>query len=596
MKSIIQFTTATLFALAIVCLSVTKGISQNAQPIPQIQAAAQGIKGHEIIKTTVNFSDMVAYDAAHPELRANLKSPREVEFNHGDLIDKKYGKTTHAVPVRTSEKSNHREKSNQPASPAPVTTFEGEHDDTGIEPPDVSGAAGPVYIITAHNQDVKIMNKTGTQVATASLPAFWTSIGTQTSDPKVLYDPTADRFIFVCLINYLTTMPLLGVAVTQTNDPTGTWNIFGIAVDSTGGTFLDYPELGYNKNWVAVGGNYFSNTSGGFVGVGLFVVDKADLYNNSGAIYTKFTGTPYFDANNNDMCIVPASIPDTNVNDLFILESYDGTAGKIRQFNISGTPTAPSLSPSFDIQTSFRWSGSGGGNLGAQLNSTINLDLDDDRISGSVMYRNGHLWVAHNAYLPEANPSRCSAHWMELDTMHNIIQDAMIDDSTGANFYTYPAIAVASNGNAVIAYTNMGSNIYATCGYSFRAATDPINTFRANYQYKAGANTYGNANANRWGDYSFACIDPSDDSTFWVVAEYAESTANTWRTWWAEINPVCITPFTPSNIMGPAYVCSSTLTPSWYSVISVAGATSYTWTVPIGNGWTSITSTTDSDR
>src|ERR1035438_9582490 len=143
MKSIIQFTTTTLFALAIVCLSVTDGISQNAQPIPQIQATAQGIKGHEFIKATVNFSDMVAYDAAHPELRANLKSPREVEFNHGDLIDKKYGrKTPEVIPVRHFEKSLHHEKNNQPASPAPVTTFEGEHDDTGIVPPDVSGAVG----------------------------------------------------------------------------------------------------------------------------------------------------------------------------------------------------------------------------------------------------------------------------------------------------------------------------------------------------------------------------------------------------------------------------------------------------------------------
>ncbi len=587
MKFIVQHTAAILLSLTMVCVSVTIGNSQNAtpaaQPIPQAQQ--QGIQGHEHSRATVTFSELVALEAAHPEIRANQRSPREIEFNHGDIIERKHGMNTSS---NHEEKSIHHEKYNQPASPAPVTTFSGEDDNTGVEPPDVSGAVGPTYVVTTHNQDVKITSKTGATISTVALTTFWNPIGaTVSSDPKIVYDPTTDRYIFVCLVNYTSAAPLIGIAVTATNNPNGTWYQFSIDVDSTGASFLDYPELGYNKNWVSVGGNYF--TGNNFSGVGLFIIDKPDLINNTGIVYTKFTGSAYFDVQN-DFCITAASIPDTTVNDLFILEDFDGTLGTLRQYNISGTPIHPVISTPHTIHTSFTWSGTGGANLGTQLNSTGPIDLDDDRISGSVVYRNGHLWVTHNAYLPESNPTRCSAHWMELDTMQNVIQDGMIDDPTGTNFYTYPAIAVASNGNAVIGYSNMGSTFYASCGYSFRAATDPLNTFRGNYRYKAGANTY---DGGRWGDYSFACIDPVNDSTFWVVAEYAEATANTWGTWWAEINPVCITPFTPVGIIGPDFLCSTSLTNTYYSVVPVAGATSYTWTVS-GTGWSAVNSTTDS--
>ncbi len=574
--SLVLFCCIVLFSLM---SAVTKG---------QTATTNDGIQGHEWNHATAKFSDIEAYDAAHPEIRANQKSPVEVEFNHGDIIERKHGVKT--SQKHNAEKSAHGMKSVLPASPAPVTTFTGETGTSGVEPPDVSGAVGPTHVVTTHNQDVKISTRAGVQVSSVALTSFWSPIGaTMSSDPKIVYDPSADRFIFVCLVNYTTAAPLIGIAVTQTNNPTGTWNFFSVNVDPTGTTFLDYPELGYNKNWVSVGGNYFNQTSQNFAGAGLFVINKPALYNNTGAIFTKFTGAQYFDTAN-DFCITPASIADTTVNDLFLLESFDGSQGQFKQFVVSGTPSIPHLSSPQIITTSFLWSGANGANLGPQLGTTTPIDLDDDRITGSVVYRNGHLWVAHMAYLPEASPTRSAAHWMELDTIGNIIQDAMIDDPTNLTSYAYPAIAVGSNGNAIIAYSNLSSTHYASCGYSFRVATDPINMFRGLYQYKAGGSTYA---GGRWGDYSFACIDPVDDSTFWVVTEYATATANQWGTWWAEVNPICLTPFTPVAIIGPTSICSNNLNSLYYSIVPVFGATSYTWTVS-GTGWSSVASTTDS--
>ncbi len=50
---------------------------------------------------------------------------------------------------------------------------------------------------------------------------------------------------------------------------------------------------------------------------------------------------------------------------------------------------------------------------------------------------------------------------------------------------------------------------------------------------KAGEAAYG---ADRWGDYSGAAIDPSDQTKVWVAGEYARVEGGSeWGTWIAEI-------------------------------------------------------------
>src|SRR5439155_7743047 len=53
---------------------------------------------------------------------------------------------------------------------------------------------------------------------------------------------------------------------------------------------------------------------------------------------------------------------------------------------------------------------------------------------------------------------------------------------------------------------------------------------------------------NRWGDFSSAQVDPSDDQTLWTLQEYAKTRTGTddgntgsnsskWSTWWAAVGP-----------------------------------------------------------
>ena len=551
-----------------------------------------GVVGYET-KSTVNTWDaMKAYDAAHPELHTNIKNIPESEFSHVDFMHSKgIGLQTLSQSYAHPSKS----KSIQVVSPAPQLTFQGQVDNGTSIPPDCFGAVGPNHVFTAHNQDVRITNKTGVQTSNVSLDAFWTSViatGGMTFDPKEVYDPYSNRYIITALwLDASGGNGKLLMGVSATNNPTGTWYLFSITVDATNTNWMDFPELGFNKNWIAVGGNLFNVTSGASNGGVVYVFNKNNMYSNTNAQYTLFSSA-------NDFCITPAMTYDANLNNLFCMETYDGTTGKMRLFKISGTPSTPTMNINTPVTmtSSLLWAGAStaGTDFGIQSGTTNKIDCGDDRLT-SICYRSGKLWASYNAYVPVANPTRVGIEWWQTDTIGAIQQNAMIEDATNANFYVYPSIAVNANGDALMGFTNLGSAIHPSSGYCFRLSTDALNTFESPYIYKSGLATYYKTfggQRDRWGDYSATAVDPVDDQTLWTVTEYAETPANTFATMWAKVS-TCLYATAPTTINGPSSICSTNATSLYYTIAPSANATSYTWTVT-GTGWTSVASTVDS--
>ena len=89
------------------------------------------------------------------------------------------------------------------------------------------GAAGPNHLMTMLNTQVRIQNKTGTNLGTVTLDTWWTN-GTGLSgdpfDPRIIYDSLTGRWMAVVdadardLTNSATWF-----AVSDTSDPTGNW-------------------------------------------------------------------------------------------------------------------------------------------------------------------------------------------------------------------------------------------------------------------------------------------------------------------------------------------------------------------------------------
>src|SRR5205814_1459008 len=75
-------------------------------------------------------------------------------------------------------------------SPTPIDTFNGVMDNNTLIPPDIQGAAGPVYIMETTNQEFRIMQKNGTLQSTVDITTFFSATnGSGYFDPHVYYDP-----------------------------------------------------------------------------------------------------------------------------------------------------------------------------------------------------------------------------------------------------------------------------------------------------------------------------------------------------------------------------------------------------------------------
>src|SRR2546426_230913 len=112
-------------------------------------------------------------------------------------------------------------------------------------PPDTVGDVGPNHYIQVVNTDFAIFNKTGAPIfGPVPTNTLWNGFGggcqsNNDGDGTVLYDPIADRWV-ISQFSVSTTPFLECVAVSQTGDPTGSWNRYAFQYSN----FPDYPKMG----------------------------------------------------------------------------------------------------------------------------------------------------------------------------------------------------------------------------------------------------------------------------------------------------------------------------------------------------------------
>jgi hypothetical protein len=420
----------------------------------------------------------------------------------------------------------------------PVNSFAAVADNGTVIPPDAEGAIGPHHLMEALNSQVVIQDRSGNVLSAITNWTFWSSLDvTESFDAHVLYDPYAQRWIFSSAAGEKSSNGAVLIGVSQTSDPTAGWNIYRINLGSSV-NWVDYPTLGFNKNWIVVQANIFTVTGNNFVNSMIWAFDKADLYAGGTGKYTVLTPA-------NGFTQVPATTMDPNLSTMYLLEQSSSGSAKLRIDTITGPvgsevltsgvayPTGPSAWQEFSPVINFA----------PQLGSSENIDTEDGRIQ-SCVYRNGSLWASHTVYLPATGtPTRTAAQWWQINmsasALGQVQQFGRIDDPTGANFYAFPTLAVNQYGDVMLGYTHFGTGIYPSGAYSMRLASDPPNTMESEVMLKAGEASYFKdfgTGENRWGDFTATVVDPVDDTSMWTIQEYAGQ-SNMWGTWWGSITP-----------------------------------------------------------
>lgn len=117
-----------------------------------------------------------------------------------------------------------------------------------------------------------------------TLHSIMLSLGLQTEefDPKIMYDPQADRFILVCLNGFSDSTSHVIVGFSQTDSSSGAWNFYDLPGNPLNNSlWTDFPMFALTQNEIFITGNLLNNDSSwqtGFNETVIWQMNKANGY------------------------------------------------------------------------------------------------------------------------------------------------------------------------------------------------------------------------------------------------------------------------------------------------------------------------------
>jgi hypothetical protein len=454
----------------------------------------------------------------------------------------------------------------EPNTPNTITTFDGfDFDDNPIYnggfyfiPPDPCGVAGLNRVIAVVNAMIECRDTTGTLIWQDDLAGFFTSLTptTFTFDPKVIYDQYEDRFVVVDLERVdagLNPDPgnisRIFLAVSKTGTPASAtsadWYYHSInAEESIGGldNWADYPGFAIDEEAVYVTANMFDHApfTGFSTATRLWIVDKGVVGGFYGGGAASVGGGWDFPGLTGGAVLThqPAHVFGAGgvggtVGTFLVGYSgfTDGVSEYIQVIRVDDPFTSP---PTFsaaelvslgDIESPVSALPDA-----PQLGSATEIEVNDRRTLHAV-WRNNSIWLT-TTINPNSGPDigQTTAHWVQLNTT-TLGSTTLTDqgdvggeDIASGTFTFFPSIAVNSNEDVIVGFSASASTIFPGAYYAGRFVGDPAGTVNSSVVVRAGLDfyvrTFGGPR-NRWGDYTGASVDPTDDKAFWIFNEYA---------------------------------------------------------------------------
>lgn len=385
---------------------------------------------------------------------------------------------------------------------------------TGWLPPDPHMAVGPDHVVTMVNGGIAFFKKDGTRTFFQDINGsggFWGSLGAGgfVFDPRVLFDMHSGRWLVMAAEHQGVQRGYFDLAVSDDDDPNGTWFKYRFDLTSQIGTYLiDFPHLGVDERAVYISGTVFYSGTNHII----YVIDKQPL----------LTGQP----------VTPKVIIDNSLNTPgmgaqigssaagYLVQAEGSTSFRI--LAITNSSTTPQL-----VEASVTVPSNSNPARIPQRGSSIRFSAVDRRVS-TIQYVNGRLYAVHNTDSP-ARARWYEFHvgdWPNSGPAPTLVQSGALVTEGASTFL--PSISADIYGNVLVCCAKSSPNEYVSVSYFYHLNNDPSGTMRGPFVAKASNNPY-TANS-RWGDYSAAALDPRDRATFWFNHEWAASSSS-WSTW-----------------------------------------------------------------
>lgn len=475
----------------------------------------------------------------------------------------------------------------------------------GCNPPDMAIAASTQFVLQGVNTQFEVLDPSGNvqpgwpvsaqnffgvpfQTGKGNKPCD-TAHGSQPflSDPRALYDPADGRF-WAALIQ-LEDVPGLGiapdcpfksiywVAVSQTSNPSGLWNVFAFNTSLDGVFVNDYTQIGLNSQAMFGSLNMFNiDANGNILGAyaEVFEANKAQMENGSahfkadaffnlqaaGPGTTAKTGPFFADTVQPAMNLdasggTSESFVDTldgpdPVNGHGCTSAADSCSGLALWTMTNPTAhdsggAAPTFSAKYVATKPFVFPPAQN-----QPSCSHCVDGNDLRTPGTPMLRNGVIYTAWDTALNNGTAVVDATEWAQVTPASASATTGYYNFSGDASA-SYPALLPDSEGNVLMVFEHMSSTVFPETRYIIKSADDD-NFHGSGVLLKAGEGSYrpslcgslqpdGSHFVCRWGDFEAASWD--GDGHIWFAGEYANTLnpnapqfGRNWGTWIGAIN------------------------------------------------------------
>lgn len=384
-------------------------------------------------------------------------------------------------------------------------------------------------IISVVNSSFSVLDEGGTYVKYYSLEnivAGQLPKLDRTYDPKVVYDPVADRFILVFLQGSTSADTRIIIGFSETNDPEGDWNFY--AVDGnpfTGTTWSDYPIIGMSKDDIFITVNILRDGESwqeGFTQSVIWQIDKASGYAGSDTIYEDL----WYDLKYNDkslwsICAVQGGSEFTSPN-MHFLSVRPGTASNDSVFLHEITDTRLSGKAEYSLKVLTANKLYGVPPSAFQPDSENLLATNDTRVLSAIS-EDGYIQFVQSSIVTSTGVPGVFHGFLNIET-GEIDANYITSDTME---YAYPSIAFAGNDEfphaSVITFSHSSElDFPGTSAILHNRVIGEYPIFSPVVTVKYGEMSINRLSDSleRWGDYTGVQTKYNEEGVVWMSGSY----------------------------------------------------------------------------
>jgi hypothetical protein len=428
--------------------------------------------------------------------------------------------------------------------------FNGYH--VGVAPPDTNGAVGATQYVQWVNLAYAVFDKsTGAlDVGPIAGNEIWKTFSTTISncsltndgDVFVRYDAINNRWLLAQLSFSLAPPYEECIAVSQTSDATGAYNLYTLQWSNT---LPDYPKWGVWPDAYYFTANLFLPLGGGlylFAGPEPCALESSQMIQNLDAQLVCFQpGSSYASLLPADLDLGGTSPPAPGEPEFYM--SLGSNSLNLWKFHVDWTNTSNStLTGPASLAVAGFSEACGGGTCIPQGGASQQLDSLADRLMARLAYRNfgGYESLVVNHSVKPGGGSKkhggsttpaSGVRWYEVrnpGSTPSVFQQGTYAPDTNSRWMG--SMAMDKFGDIAVGYSVSSGTMFPAIRYTGRVPADALGTLEGEASIIEGTGSQL-PTLSRWGDYSGMSIDPVDGCTFWYTTEYLKASGSfNWNT------------------------------------------------------------------